>query len=445
MPVFKKFTGTYPQVIDSIGLPSDFYAPNNSRDIYRIQVAQDLPRSQYVNYNGSVDSIKQQLADNSHLKDEELSFIQGNFSGGVFTEIAILTHPIFNQRIEQVGEENTQENFNRSLSFTYMDDERHTCGFSITYLRDDSDQSIPVGQRPLPFTVAVIKNVNKAPADREVIYYTHTALLPAGAVGGQDLEASNLFKELEKAINCQSVNQLLTGIINQDSIALIPFLELDSRLICNRNIDDRDTKLDKLFDLLVIWIRLAADPKQSQEKNRLMQELNTIINTAYHDINYFKNKSIEDVEMIVASYRKSPLVFSLPSIKNTDVIKQSLRQIVEDYQVNVTALKAELNKNLEKHVSENSYLYTLEIKTKLEQSFLRHNLGNIALIGFTLLAVVSIVLTLTGIFAPVGWTIGTGLGIALVITGGCAAILAACSVAKIASDESNNSFSSCKP
>lgn len=431
MPTFKKFTGNYPTVIDAIDLPKVFYDKSKSRDAYNQVVEVDVPRGSYINFNGKVQNIIERLTDTQHLKDEDLSYTQGNFWGSIFTGMSIQLHGNYTSTTMKAGEEGTLKNYTNDLAFTYIDDEGNLCGLSIWYLRDDSDQNIPVDKRSLPFTVAVIKNVNQAPQKREVTYFTHHSFLSKKAHGGEDLEADKLIKELEKATNCQAVNQLLTGIIKKDSIALDLFLDLkNNRLLKGKkNIDDRDVKLDTLFELFVIWAQLANDGKQSEEKDNLMKELTSVINHAYQDVNYFKNKSLDDVKKMVSAYQENPLISSLPAIKNADVVKQLLMEVVQTYQTNITAAKAQLNKELDRYAS--GYSDASGIKSKLEQSFLQRNLANLVLVTISLFAIISLALTLTGIFAPIGLALVAGLAVTLAIT----SIVAAERTIKIVNNE----------
>jgi hypothetical protein len=420
MPSFKKITGNYCQVVDALKLPGAFYN-RQLRAKYESDVTKDLNRFKYINFNGDVAAMKQRFLDTSHLKKDEVAYTQGNFYGSVFTETVVKTNLLYQTGVVSAVESKTSDGYQETLGFSYVDDKGDACGLSITYLRDDS-KDVHVNERPLLFNIAVIKGVNKAPLEREVTYFTHNKLLPNDAVGAEDLEAGRLVTELKKVTNCQAVNQLLTGIIKKETIALAPFRELNKRLVCGLNIDNRDKKLEIICDLFVMWAQLVADQNQSKKNNRVIQELAQIMENAYQDVNYFRDKTLQDVQNMVGSYQKN---LSLPSLSHLDSVKRSLMQVAQDYQVKVTAAKAQLHKELDQLASKHGYSDATKIKSNISQSFLKRHLGNLLVVGIALLAVIGLVLTLTGVFAPIGLTLSAGLATALSILGVCTAGLAA--------------------
>lgn len=405
---FKKFTGNYKQVVTSIGLHADFYANNGSKQRYINEVERDIERIPYLNFNSNVAAMQKQLCDTDSLQEDQLSYAQGNFDGSFFTGAPLTANQNFLEQCPKAQTEGTLSDLKKTVSFHYVDDDGAACGFAITYLRDDSNTDIKANKRPLSFNVAIIKNVTMAVEKREVTYFTHTALLLPDTIkgDGQDIEASSLAQEIEMAVNCKSVNQLLSGILNKGTIVLKPFLELEARLRGGLNIDDRDPKLDQLFDLFLMWARLACIDERTEEQNNVMQELLGIINEAYQNVNYFKDKDMDAVRAVVASYQNNKLIPTSPLIDDTS--KQTLMSIVETYQVSVTRANAQLNKQIQACALKSGYSSSEEIKAKLEQSFLQRNLAGLLIMS---LAVVSIVLTLTGILAPVGLIIGVVVGV----------------------------------
>jgi len=376
--------------------------------------------------------MQARLADTTELADHELSYSQSNFYAGIFS-LGIQIHPSFESTTLSAFEERTLVDYYKSRGFTYVDDDGIKCGFSITYLRDDSDLSIHVAERPRPFTIAIIKDVTRPPQERDVTYITHNSFVSAPTPGAEaataairsDLESGDVMNEVQRALNSTAIIQLIPGIIKGDNIELEPFNELDARLVVNQNLDDRDPKMTQLFDLFVMCTQLDADPTQSEEKTSLMQKLMDIINEAYQDIDYFKNKSLKDVEEIVAHYQRKPLISTLPPLKNIELVKQSLMDVVNGYQNASAAINAQLNRDLEDYATRNGFSDAEKMQAKLQQSFLQRNAGNILLAGAFLLAVAGIAFIVSGFLSPIGLTIAAGLATSLAVSAAVISALAA--------------------
>ena len=94
MPLFKKVSGNYVDVVDVLELPKAYYAPQ-TRSAYKAQIEKDLPRTAYVSYQKTTSQMQDDYRNDSLLEDRDLSFTQGNFEGGVFTDTQIKTSPKF--------------------------------------------------------------------------------------------------------------------------------------------------------------------------------------------------------------------------------------------------------------------------------------------------------------------------------------------------------------
>ncbi|RUR04265.1 hypothetical protein ELY15_15730 [Legionella sp. km772] len=405
MTILKKISGNYVDVVNALGLSPGYYGVQK-REAYDQQVAKDLPRICYVNFSGNVAGMKKRLADTSHLKDKELSYTQGDFYGGVFTESRIKATPIFIETTMSASEEGTLKNYFDTLAFAYDDDNGRHCGFSLGYLRDDSDLTIPVEQRPLNYALTIIRDVNKAPSEREVTFLTHPAFLPKK--NGKAIDSQMVVAEMAKELHSESIQKLLTPLFNEQGAIDFPqFQALAERITPDHNLDDRDAKLNKLLDVYTLWVRLLADKSKTKERADLLKELNTQMIGAFTDVDFFKDKRIEDVEAFVAKYKNHPILATLPTLDKS----------IDDYAVRKGFASYEA------------------MQKEMNQSFLERNKGPLIVLGVALLAVISIALTLTGVLAPIG--ILAGIGLALAVT---AATAAATSVADTELDFSDSCY-----
>jgi len=403
MAKFKKFTGNYIEVVKALGLPDVFYA-NLGKETYKRQIKLDLGRIKYLSYQHTVAQIQARLEDTSHLSKGEYSYSQGDFFAGFFSEISIKNHDRYNEVVTLASNEKTLENVFNAVDFSYTDDEGNLCGLSIAYLRDDCDPNnvstnqIPVHERKLPFNVAVIKHVNREPAQREVTFISHISFLSRKLdAKGTSLAAEELPLQLSKVTNSKAVNQLLTGLFHDDSVELEPFLALTKRLRTNTNIDNRDVKLEKLFDLFVMQARLLPENSLNDKQRVLFIELTGIMQSAYGDINFFKDKSVEDIEQIVELYQQNPIIMTLRPIKSQQKVKDKLFEIVRNYNALTLAIRSQLDH-------------------ELNQSIAARNRLSLLLLVITTLTVMSIALTLAGVFIPIGLTISAGLVTTLALT-----------------------------
>ncbi len=392
MTILKKFQGNYIEIVNALQLPPSFYEIQ-TREAYEAQIEKDLPRICYVNFGGNVQGMQRRLANNNHLKEDELSYTQGDFFAGIFTESKIASSYIYVPTLVKADDSKTKDHCYEQIQFTYIDDNGTLCGFSLAYLRDDSDLSILVEKRPLNYALAIIKDVNKHSPERNVVFFTHPIFMTnsdgSPIEGGQVIDSRCIINELVEALNSESIKQLLIPLFHSNGLINFPkFQNLDKRIETNLNIDDRDTKLNTLLDVYTIWLRLMMDNSKTQDKIKLLNELNNYMIGAFTEIDFFKHKSKEDIEALVLNYKAHPIVASLPSF----------------------------DKALEDYAKKNGFIDFEAMQKKIHQSFLERNKGFL-IVGLVLLALTSIALTLTGIFAPLGVLLGFGLGVAILSLG----------------------------
>lgn len=390
----KKFTANYVEVVEALQLPSDFYK-KSTRETYAEQIKKDLDRMCYVNFSGNVAGMQQRLADSSHLGDDELSYTQGDFYAGVFTESMMKMAPTFVATTMSAAQEGSIEGYTDNIGFNYDDDKGRHCGVSLVYLRDDSDRSIKVEKRPLRYALAIIRDVNLPLSQREVVFLSHTDFLcrdkDAFIPGGKSVDGNQVAKELQEALHSTSVQRLLAPVLQKDgSINLTEFNALKNRIITNQNIDDRDRKLNKLLELYTTWLHLLAAPSGGLRHHFVLGELNRQMIGAFNDMNFFKNKSLEEVEALVAKFKTHPVITALPL----------------------------LNEPLEAYAQGQGFTNLEEMHQVMNQSFLKRNQANLIVLGVAILACLGLALASIAVLplAPFAFAAGmTGLYAALSI------------------------------
>jgi len=171
----------------------------------------------------------------------------------------------------------------------------------------------------------------------------------------------NLTADMTHTINSKDISLLLNSLITDDQLSLTEFLALKARLNGNQNIDDRDAKRAKLQGRL-----LANSPHPQTDALKIVATLMLMESAA--DINYFKTISHADLDLLIQNPAQSPI--------------------------------------FNEHAS-----------------MFKRNWSNFILTGFGALAVLSVMLLLTGVLAPLGLTLAAGLSTTLAVAGGTLASL----------------------
>jgi|GEM_PF-6243680 len=473
-----KVTGNYIKVVNDLGLPADFYK-NNTIEQYRNQVKVDLQRTRAVSSQFTDEQIKKRLEKTDHLYDDAtselldeekpLSYTQGNFDARPFPDIHLTLRYI--QRVLEGLEEDTSPPKISSISFSYIDDEGKLCGLAIASLKDSSDDTTPVEKKPLRFALAVIRNTTEAPADREVTYYSHPELLSENTRGkGADLDEKSFSTDLAQTINSTQINRLLTGLFTGNTLSPDHFNALSGRIKNKINIDERDSKIQKLQEI--------AD--KLTDGNATKKLITQSIKLSKSNINYFKDITLEDIQTLRDNPDNSLLKEQLETLNkqtlsdDRDTKIQKLQEIADGLEED-TATKDLITQSIELSKSNINYfkditlddIQTLRdnpdsssLKQRLEtrneqtlnyvqkinaaqnafnkkmndvrqtepklnkmhtQSFFQRNRGKLALLGLGLLAMVSAALVLTGVLAPLGLALAAGLATNLAIGAAAAA------------------------
>ncbi len=286
MMAFILYQGTYIEVIDQLGFPKEYYALNPFADnIGTVRV--DLPRSSFINFYGNVDSIQERL-----LKPEEkLSYNQGDFNAQIFTNNYLLFKDMeyFVEHFARRGNKCAPYQ-----GFIYEDDKGRLCGCSIYYIDSDkiSDH---------PFMVALIRDINLPPVNRTVTFVIHDQI--PHDENKEVLKLSGVNEYIREALHSEKISGLIEPLMGDKALNYEAFRAFGERLNVGRNLDDRDVKFEKLCDLGLMHDYLGTRPETLELRKQLMETLNQ----AYQDVNYFKDKSVDDIELIIKKYKEDPL------------------------------------------------------------------------------------------------------------------------------------------
>ncbi len=236
----KKFFGDYTQLIHQLDLPPAFSDAQQLEE-YRNQITLDLPRICYFSDKYTVNEMKTRLSNLSHLFNIQkgilrdttrpLSYTQGNFNAAVFSK-TIISKILAQGDTDQLNPEGLYAYW----STTYVDDDDIYSGITISYLKNDPALKL---SRPLAegvkggclYSLCVIKNVNLAPIDRQVIYLTHPALLTPGIDPSyaEEVKLSDLVNVIAPSINSRSLTCLIANLFNENEFSLRKFEELKNQ------------------------------------------------------------------------------------------------------------------------------------------------------------------------------------------------------------------------
>lgn len=275
MPL-KKLTGNFIEVIDALDYSPKYYSAQKSIAAYNKQIEIDLDRTYYASYTTNVALIKQCLGATEHLAGKTHSYTQGNFDGGIFfgdqqyRAMKIMdqnTAPLIAQKNKFKEQQKTsltpeeylelkeqidvlQQQINdmpmphaQTIRICCTNDNNDIMAVYVSFIRNDSDLNIPLEQRTLDMTVAVIKNPHFAPEEREVIFFAPAAVLDKKAITeGEDIADDQFWPQLSQALESTHLKQLLAPLFNGSSLSLEPFNNLSKRLKSGINIDNRDEK-----------------------------------------------------------------------------------------------------------------------------------------------------------------------------------------------------------
>lgn len=283
MSTLKKITGNYIEMVRALGLLPSFYGRQLSTTAYEDQINLDLHRTNFISYSSNVESVKESLSSTKHLAGSLPSYTQGNNDGGIFANFLVSISLNNNILAEAADEEETKdEHYADSIRVAYVDDSGKNCALAISYRRGDptiDKRNSPAENRKRPFAVTVIRNTTLVPTEREVTCFINPVFLSKTPIDQAiDINSVDLPNELATVTNSKNLNELLTGIFNDDSISLEHFDSLNARLGNNRNIDNRDLKKEQLLELVTfVYNKLNGYPGLKSNYGELESYFNALV------------------------------------------------------------------------------------------------------------------------------------------------------------------------
>lgn len=308
--------GSYADVLSSVGLPSEFLSPLNSRKALMDQINLDLYRTNFVpssgmNFSDWIKALQTESVD--------LAYTQGNIDAGVFPNC------IFSTAMPEVKK--------NELRFSYMDSEGLLSGFCLVCNEED----------PNVWCVSIIHNAAAAPIDRKVSVYCHPSLMKAES--GLRLEAAEVFPTLLEDIDAPDVCSLLCtngGIIQllyTDSVEKLQVnlenLEQLSERVSNTEI------LHKFSKIVVDMVSMENPPCIDTLEILLI----IIVKTLNGDIQFLRSLSDEEIEQLRSEPMKLTIVKQLENAQavlhqHSEKYIESLKRCSELYTVNLISISS---------------------------------------------------------------------------------------------------------
>ena len=246
----------------------------------------------------------------------------------------------------------------KSIGFAYYDDQDEPCGVSISYCEVN----------PSLWTAAIIRKTTAAPEDRIVQVITSADIMDATGEALNEDNAANTFLNF---LNSREVATLFTGIISDNGhIALDKASELQAYIEENAVVSDNNEMLvakRELFDYL----------------------------TQKHG-----EKKAAQIRMIRYQHEKNPANL------DDELFKQLVSDPTEKKKAEIVKIRSDRNDKRKETLDK-----------ALTQSVVGRNLGSMSTTVVSTLALVSLVLIFTGVFAPFGLVLATTLAGYLVVAG----------------------------
>ena len=395
----------YVNTLKRSGLPQ-LYAEEGQETDVKSTIQEDLPRTAFVDFHGrSVEDLKK-IWEHPNVS---LTYTQGNMNGKFFSAILyhnfVLHSPHFFIQSKQAVESERNRFLKESstLSFAYFDDNDQPCGFSITYSKQDKAL----------WVAAVIQNTTAAPLERNVTICCNKQIL---LEHNPDILCSapnntHALTTLFSALNSQKISKILMEmpIVDSKGAHCRPAIEkLSTRIKAGFNIDN--------------YIKFVTLVEALFNKESCRIQILLILAKARTNAHFLCKAKLRDIQPLLGNNPlASPLLRDLPKVSQKVGHKTlaALTQMACEYKERISETKRQLEQNIQNVRHEGKDI-------QLKQSFLSRHRGKIALMGLGLGAFIGIALSLTGVLAPIGIVIPTGLATTFSIVG--ASITAALSL-----------------
>jgi hypothetical protein len=278
MTKIKSVTGTYTELIKITGMPESFCAPcKENEDLTTIN--KDIPRGAYVGVRP-----KKDMADVWHGSTVSHAYTQGNMNGSVFlthwkeyilqSEDFIKKGRLDDDRLKALGDQGAAST---PLAFSYFDQNNVPCGVSVCYSQSD----------PSLWTATIISNTTAEPDQRTVTMICAEEMLGSSV---PTVWNSTAMKQFRKALNSQTVSELLGNLIDPNGNADVTHLnQLKKRILAGKNIDNRDEK-EKLILSLSAYLQEVnpKNPKLNALMTKFIKEWST-------DADFFEERYFNDL------------------------------------------------------------------------------------------------------------------------------------------------------
>lgn len=435
---------------------------NESNHKFKIKTINNLfPQEINVVKAASIDELLKlestvgiSLENKGKLIDENkpLSWRQGISTGLHFT-----TRTIRRSHKKKFAEE-IQFKSIEEFGFTFIDDDEKLSSFSVSILRDNSDESIPVDQRKYNLNAVVIKDITAAPDDRTVTFFSDTDLITEEFVPRKSntrkskISGNFLFEQIAKSVNSVTINQLIKDIFTKDGLISIDnFRELNQRIKADQNIDNRDVRKGYLEEQIALINRYF-------EHDELNKIIKTIEDNAKNDINFFKednflavidkitraidlknNQELQrqnkllvyamKIEIVAENLRASSIAETLDTAAltvrqaldnpNDEAKIQHANQIMTWYDSHQKVLNNPPKELIDRMVPDD-----VPAPAQLGQGFIRRNLGMALLWSASVVMLVGVFAVLAGALAPLGIAVASGAGLlgGVLVAAGAAAL-----------------------
>lgn len=255
-----KISGSYQDMITK-GILDSVFSADDFIEKAKENIKKDIQRSCFVDFANKTFKTFEKEWTEPVITD----FSQGNITASIFNTYWI-------NSVQSLADWSDLFTTKNDLSFAYYDDNNQVCGFTICYSEAD----------PSLWTVAIIKNTT-APkvADREVVLYSPGQFIQNEGLKITDTE---LEEDILNAIGNKQIKELLRGkLLEKANVNITELLPLNTRIRSNQNIDDRDTKIIFLQELI-------NNARERLPDNTLLREyLENLESNMKTDINFFEN------------------------------------------------------------------------------------------------------------------------------------------------------------
>lgn len=247
MSKVKFFNGSFDELLwlamGNLGFKENL--TSSTRDEYLYDLSKDVPRTAYYS-PGPVSELIEKV-----ISTEELDslhppvyiFLQGVIDASLFSDGYLRSSENFLTHYPQVR---------GALRFCYLNDNHVPCSFSIAYIRDDSNNRIPVKERKFFYAIAVIEGVNRAPDARQVTWFASPEVvfsLPNSVSTMAEVDDSDITPVLSQQLKSKYICSFIPDLFPEGTLSVTAVQALDNRFFNSRNMDNREYKQEGINEL----------------------------------------------------------------------------------------------------------------------------------------------------------------------------------------------------